>query len=766
MREFAQGLRTHCAGRGLLQSTALASALGLVCLWGDGAWAQQANSGAASASVDEIVVTANKREQKLQDVPAVVTAVTGTEMQEQHIQTSQDLLGFIPNFSTSTGSGRDQSDVVIRGVSSQDYNAGSSQAIGVYQDEIYFNSGVLSTEPFYDLERIEVLSGPQGTLWGHNTDGGAINVITQKPTQQFEAAGDVTYGLHDEFDVNGAVGGGITNDLAARLSFTHQERGDIVHNDYDGGGLGHFSDTGARLQLLWQPTEDLSVLTKIHGRWLAGDSIISYHYGLDGNGTDVNGFRAPSGFWTTNQNVINPIDNSDSHGISTTVNWKSDFATLTVLASYDKGRTEQRFDDDESPADEERSHYFQTAEQENLEARLTSNGDGPVTWIVGAAAFHDLQTEHLQLYSMDPDAYTEEYQYASAFNFQQTNQNYAGYGSATWHVAPEFTVIGGLRYTVELLQDHMYNYYYSVNPSAPESPQAGAFQGVMACQGVASSNCNGLTPVNNQESSRAPTGDLTLQYTPTKDSNIYVKVARGYRGGGFDQTASDQSALNPVKPEFVWDYETGTKFGVLDNRLQFDLSVFHYDFKDIQYFTYNGTVQALTSAPSATYNGGEASITYKPTRNLQFNASYAQTEAFLTGNFYTAGPDGNIYNTKGKRVPATPENTASIGATYIIPFDEDRLRLHTQWNYQGPSFFEVTQISDPAYQFLANKPYWMGNARITYEFGDGHYSLSGWVNNITNTHESVGSFSYSYLGMGGATHIDPITAGVTASANF
>jgi iron complex outermembrane recepter protein len=734
---------------------------------------------ALADDLQEIVVTATKREVKSQDVPATLTAMSGEQLSEQRILQALDLQGFVPNLSVVSPGGRDQPQFVLRGVGTQDYNPGTSQAIGIYQDEFYLNSFILSSEPYYDVDRIEVLNGPQGTLWGHNTTGGAINVITRKPTNDVEGYATLTYGSFNELDMDGAVGGPLIQDvLSGRVSFTHQSRDGWIHNEFDGGMLGKYDDNAERFQLLFTPNDQLSVLFKAHARNLSGDTTISFHSGYLAGGADFSGFIAPSAYNTVNQNVTDPIDTVSASGASITADWKLGFATLTMLGSYDQGHYNHYFDDDESPVDFETSHYTSHVQQENLELRLTSNNTGPVSWIGGVEYFNDSESGDQEFYSIDPTVGAPYYESgtfgATAVRYWQNTQNVAAYGNLTWHMSSQWSVIAGLRYTHERLHDQLNNGYYTVDPVEPTDPQLSSTGfATTACQGTIVPGCPVLTPqeqaaARGVQTTSEPTYDLTLQYQPTNALNFYARAARGYRGGGFNQGATEQIAVSTVQPEFVWDFEGGLKSSWLSGRLRANISYFHYNFTNLQYFSYLNNVALLANAASATYNGGEVELQYFLTPALDVGVTYGATDAvFGDKPFAVAGPDGNVYPGAGHRVPFTPQNTATVSGNYRFDLgDAGSLRFHAQWNYTGLQHDDVAQLPGPAYSYLLGRAYWVGNLRLAYAVPGDRLEVSAWVKNVTNSQPTIGEFAYPALELGGVYHIDPRTAGISLNAKF
>ena len=745
---FTARNRAQCARFGLATVISAAALAGLSAR----AVAEDAPTApSASTSVHEVIVTATKRATNIQRVPSALAAVDSTQLVSEHIENIQQLKS-IPAFNADTSYGRDQNQYYVRGVNTYNGNEGTASAIAVYQDETYLDSPSFGSEPLYDIDRVEVLYGPQGTLWGQNSTGGAINIVTRQPTTELTGYGKLTYGSYNELDAEGAVSGPLVADkLFARISFVRQASDGWILNKFNNQKLGDFADEAIRMQLLWKPNEKVSFLLKVKARDLSGNGAATYFgIGQGPSNTNVYGYQYSNSYNTIDANVTNPVDDLRTRGVSLVTKWDLGFAELMGLASYDKASGQTRFDDDATPVDLETFHNVKQAEQENLEVRLTSTAGGPISWIAGATFFNGTAGLQQQFYSLLMDYNLGDGPYAYGVRYSQDTKNYGVYGSFTWRLTRHLSLIAGGRYTYEKVTDNMNNVAYLINPVSPEVPTA---------------STDPLIPLaiqNAEETSSEPTGDVTLQYQPTDAINLYAKISRGYRGGGFNQVAFSQAAATIVRPEFIWAYEGGFKTTWLNHRLKLNGSVYHYDFSDIQEQSYVNNVNTLFNAATGKFTGGEIDVRYSPTDDLDFSASYAVVDRHIFG-YQGAGPDGNIYNVDFHK---TTDN-ANLSATYRWRLGAaGQVELHTDWNYAGTQYWGLVILSDPIWNFLAERPYWKGDASISYRPSSSHWELSAWVKNLTDQH-SYGSVSpYPYYELTVATHGMPRTYGLTLSASF
>jgi len=728
---------------------ALAATTALAALASPG-HAQTVPDAESAVAESELVVTATKRETSIQDVPGAVDAVSAERLSVERVDNIEQLRS-IPSFTGDTAFGRDQNRYIVRGVGTYNGNEGTSSAVASYQDETYFDSPSFGSEPFFDLQRIEVLSGPQGTLWGQNSTAGAVNIVTQKPTRILSGHGSLTYGSFNEINAEGAISGPLVeNTLFARLSFVRQSRDGWINNTYNNEMIGDYADEAFRGQLLWEPNDKFSALLRVRARDLSGDGAVPWFgVGLLPGNTNVYGYQYPQTYDSLSINVTEPVNELTSRGVSLVVNSDLQFAELMVLASHDEASGESRFDDDASPLDLERFHHKKSAEQQNFEVRLTSPDDRRFSWIAGLSYFHGISGLEQQFYSLQDDPY---FVYGYGVRFGQDKSNYGIYGSFTVRLTDAVSLIAGGRYTHEEVEGDIDNVIYRINPISPEE------------LGNSPEPLIPLASLQEKITSSEPTGDLTLQYQPDDKFNFYAKVARGYRGGAFNSAASSQAAAVAVQPEYAWSYEAGARTQWLDRKLTLNATIYRSEFTDLQRNTYVNNVQTLFNAGMAEYTGLDFSADYSPTESLSLSTglSYVQRKVF---GYSASGPDGNIYAVSFDE-PYTQANFALTNRWPIAGRGE--VSLHTSWNYIGERLLASSLIlpADPVWAFMQQDGYWRGDASVAYEPAGQQWRLAGWVKNLTDEQTLQYAIGYPAYGLALATHGDPRTMGVSLEFKF
>lgn len=719
-----------------------ATAIGFMASTAGIATAQEARSN--SPIIEEVVVTVNKREQQIQDVPSAVTALGGADLAEQQILEVRDLNGRVPGLAISSSSGRGAAQVFLRGVGSVNFNPETASAIGMYQDEVYYNTGL--TEPYFDIERVEIARGPQGTLFGKNTTGGAINVITRKPTADPGGYVNVSYGRFNQLDIEGAGGAAIIDGtLSGRVAATRQSRDGYITNTYDGKELGRYVDDAVRAQLRWTPTDGSDILLKVHARSLDGNPAIYRHVPTRASGTDAYGYRFTGDIDEVELNVSDPATSVRQRGVQITGNFDVGFADLVTILSNDQSESLTNYDDDGSPNDVERSRYDRGSEQSIIEARLVSSGSGPLSWIVGYHFFTENLTSLYQYISQEPS-----FPFGIHGDFTQDTRSDAVYANLQFKLSDQLTLIGGGRYTRETKEAELTGLSYNPDPLDPFNPFITALPPTVT------------SAQDDKKRWEEPTYDLTLQYQPTADLNIYAKYAHGFRAGGFNSGAYNQAAVTTVDPELLDAYELGAKTNWADGRVTFNTAVYYYDFSDRQTFQYQGTTPVLVNAGTANFTGADVELVVEPITDLSFAISAGVVKAEI-GGYNARGPDGVV------RPVDTDDTETNVGAVadYLIPLAIGELRLHTDWTYRSENnlggYVEDVGLG-PEWDYLKEDPYWLGNVQITLAPTD-KFEVSLWGRNVTDERRRTTSYIL-FSGVGGIILTDPATYGVSVRTRF
>jgi iron complex outermembrane receptor protein len=357
--------------------------------------------------IDEIVVTAQKRSQNIQDVNIAVTAITADEIKELGLVESYQIAAQTPNLRIVNQFGSNVPTFTIRGVGLNDFNINNNSAVGIYVDEAYQVSPAMLGFQLFDMERVEVLKGPQGTLYGKNTTAGAVNYVSQKPGQSFEASVSIDYGRWDAARVEGAIGGPLSDEIAIRLAAVGSWGGAYIDNRVESRDVGRADRYAWRFQAAYDPSDNLDIFVNIHGGKNQSDGGYYQHAGLLDPVTFGNCQAALDGRYDpascTDFNLYSDTDNNpyagdidlpnrlddEAYGASVKLDWASDAFTLTSITAFEVFDRYQTEDADASPNPVLHDWWDDEIEQYSQEFRITSNDGGSPSWIGGLYFLHD-----------------------------------------------------------------------------------------------------------------------------------------------------------------------------------------------------------------------------------------------------------------------------------------------------------------------------------------------------------------------------------------
>ena len=690
--------------------------------------ASVAFAGAARAqdTLGEIVVTAQKREQNLQDVPVAVDAFSGAALQSAGAVQPVDLAAMTPNLSTKNAVGNTMPIFTLRGIGLNDFATNGTQPVGVYLDEVYLaNNSELSFQ-MMDMQQVEVLKGPQGTLYGRNTTAGAVNFITNKPPQTFDAGVDVTGGQWELFGLNAFVNGPLTDTLSGRFSISgeRQFEGYFV-NDVTGQDWGQTRRYNWRGQLLWDFGRT-HILVNLHGgvdhsdnwyyKWI--DEAVPGQTAVSSQLAALAAQANPNIYHGNHTDQPQPYIDNLSNGLTTTIDHDFDVATLksiTSIENLDDVRTE---DFGSVPAADGWNRYAGHLVQYSEEARLTSNGAKAWNWIVGAFVGRDRLRESDLFNELQNPVYST---YILNEAYLQTTTSAALFAHNDISLTDALHLTVGLRYTdeekhytggtVPLPGDH------SSNPFFPDGT-------------VCVPSCLVDTVLKYHE----PTGKIGLDY---RFDNIltYVSASRGYKSGGVTGFyVTDVGAKAPYNPEFINAYETGFKSSWADNTLRFNGALFYYDYKDLQAF---GVVPNSEGADEfrifniakSRVEGLELETSWLPFSGFKWDLGLGLLNSkVLASDIQTIAASGALVGIVGNRLGNAPNIELDTGLSYHWALAESRTAtVEIDANYRGGTFYYVQ--GDPR-QFEPART--LVNPRITLGGPGDIWKLSVWAKNVTN----------------------------------
>jgi len=628
-----------------------------------------AQESADGVAVDEVVVTAQKRAENLQDVPVSVTALSGQSLTDRGVTNVIGLNNLAPGLRVSSGDAAANPKIFIRGVGLSDFNPNSSSGVGIYVDGVYVSSPLAQMAGFFDIGQIEILRGPQGTLYGRNTNGGAVNVTTKRPTQAFTAEATAEYATYDAVNLTGAVGGGvIPGVLAVRAVGQFVDDGGYTYNRVTGNDLNETRYWALRLSALYTPTEDLEALFQVNRFANRGDATQPQHralFPLTAGAAGPDGFCAPA-FYGTAQcgDAFGYVDTDgddraldansegkdkiDLFGASANVTWDLGNVSLVSVTAFSWAHRNAFENTDVSPNQMLEINYLARQRQFTQELRLQSNDpDARLKWVLGAyymdETVKDASTQDVlrDLRPLFPDGFSLADSVAAfSYPYTQKTKSYAAFGQADYQVTDRLTATVGLRYSAD---DKSFDY---------RSQAEGGLIVLLTSQ--------------QDKTFSAWSGRLGLRYEVSDDVSVYATYNRGFKSGGFfGGLATTPEELIPYDNEQLDAFEVGLKSELFERRLRLNLSAFYYDYQDQQVFAQalrNGlTVLVLDNAANSEVYGAEIEATAKITRNLSIDAGLSLLDATY-GEYVSEGDDFS-----GNRLPQSPKLTFNIAANYSHP---------------------------------------------------------------------------------------------------
>lgn len=708
----------------------------------------------------DIVVTAQRREQSLLQVPLAISALGGETLQNKGISNSASLATAVPNLQVSSPYGNTQPNFSLRGISvANEYNSNQASPVGVYIDDVYIAARTSHGMGLFDLERVEVLRGPQGTLFGRNTTGGAINFITRTPKLSGENGyAEAGYGNFDTFKAQGALEATMVEDqLGIRVAANYEKGDGQIRNVAAGGRDANSIDTlQGRLALRIKP-----------GNGPLDIKIRAYAGRDRGTQAGIHGLTGPDtpgqGFFDVNENRIGE-SRTDAWGVAANVALElSPEMTLTSITSYDGGKQDLQQAADGSPLDVLDINWRSNFRQFSEEVRLNYEGDR--LKLVGGG-----------FYGWDRTITDNRFNIGSAIapgvnggffqHYRQSRRSYAAFLQGDYDLTDQLVLTLGARYTWDKAKYRDgFAYLFAGDVGGPDLPLAST----VPCAGVAGTCA--YDPAERYEidgSNKALTGRAALSYTFDSGTLVYASYSRGYRSGAFNGGGYTSSVgITYIDPERVNAYEIGVKGRFLDNKLTLSGAGFYYDYSNQQVQdTRPGPVSFLVNAPKSQVYGGEVEATFRAFPGFVINAS----GGYLHASYKELTLQGT--DLSGNALPFAPRWTATAGFDWTI-FDTgaDSVTFSPTVNYFSRQFFSPFNDTDAAGTGQVNaelqqKGYAKVNATLAWVHGP--IQLRGWVNNAFN--RKVYSYGLDLRGAGFPYNFlvpaTPRTYGVTARFSF
>lgn len=654
--------------------------------------AAQANR---SSGNDEIIVTAQKRAQSLNDVGLSITAASGAQLQSLGIQNAGDLAKITPGF-TFTKSQDGTPLYTLRGVGFNDYTLGASPAVSVYVDQVPLAYGAFTQGASLDLERVEVLKGPQGILFGQNSTGGAINYIAAKPTQELEAGMSASYGRFNTFDGEAYVSGPISDTLAVRLAGGTTLSGPWQYNYNRDDKLGSQDSLRGRFQAEWRPTEKLTLLFSANGWRDKSDTQAGQ---LQGTFLQLNEQSAPAAAAAGAADLTETLRRiSVFRGLQTApdnaraADWDADrklrrddgFFQLSMRADYELSdditltsltalsRYNENYVVDRDGAALKNAGVNADGRVKGFNQELRLSGDmGGINWLVGGnyaknkvRSANDILTGDSTNTAILPGG---PWIAASTTTITQDITDWAVFGNLDAEVTDTITVLGGARYAKSTN-----DYTSCMRGDIGMQTTFGALSDVISGTPGAPLDANSCLSMDaiTFENTRVPYADslkednfswrLGVNYKPNDDVLLYALASRGYKSGSFPTLpASTTAQFRPVTQESVTAYEVGAKISAMDRALQFNLAAFHYIYRDKQIRglildpVFN-QLEQLVNVPKARINGAEVEVTARPTRGLTLRGAVTYVDSKVL-DFTGINNERVLADYRGSKLPFSPK---------------------------------------------------------------------------------------------------------------
>jgi iron complex outermembrane receptor protein len=728
-------------------------------------------TGDAGAQLEEIVVTARHREEAAERVPIALSSLTATELSATRTVNLTDLAPLVPSMQLIQFNPRN-TNLTIRGLGSNVAiaNDGLETGVGIYIDGVYYARPGEAMFDMFDLERIEVLRGPQGTLFGRNTTAGAVTIYSAAPTFTPQASAEVSVGDYGYYQLRGVVSGPIVDGkLAGRLSVYGTSRDGFVRNVVTGQTLQDYGDDGARAQLLFNPDDVLTVRVIGDYGYQEENCCINVPAGVATR--LANGQPFPDGFYSRASRigyVPLPIDpkarltdvdspihaKAEQGGISIEADWALDETVLTGISSYRYWNwyPHNDFDDIGAPiltAADTPSRERQASQ----ELRFTSPADRTVQYTGGLYYFHeDVQSSPLVQYGADAAGWILPPGvplalgnlaldgFANAGHEAVTTNSYAAYAQATWHIDDRWSLTGGLRYTFD---DKSGVFAQQQQGGVPLSALPPAARGPVSTIRNTLSEPNAYSTGLDQG---GVSGTASISYQIDDETLAYASYARGVKSGGLNLAALPPGVSSTLKPESIDDYELGLKTTLLDRRVSLNAALYWAQDSNYQSLYANPALVTsyIANVGEVRSRGVEIDLRASPLEGLSLTLSSAYDDASYVS--YPMGPcpleqlNEMVCNLAGRPLPGAPRWATSLAAEYVRPAGElFAFAVNTyvggQYSYRS-SFF--TGVNDSVYARVPG--YSLLDLRAGLRADDDVWDLSFWVRNAADT------FYYATLG--------------------
>lgn len=696
---------------------------------------------AHSSILEEVVVTAQKREQSVQDVGIAVSAMSGDQMEAMGYDNAQQVTAMAPGVSTIQPNGEANYAIGIRGVANSDFTTNVESPVAIYLDEVYVSQMSGAGFALFDMERVEILRGPQGTLFGRNATGGLAHFISRKPGEELEGYGKVTVGDYSQLKFEGAVGGPITDTLSARVAISTHDNDGYITNRL-GEDLNNADDQSARLLVAWAPSDTFELLLSVRG----SEQDIRTGFFENVSSVGAPGELTPNqpnpvlGGYLDNDGDVFAGDYDDpgyndlkTRGYSATMKWDTDSFSLTSITDY--STVERRYIEDSDASPVSFFNFFLTTDAKQFSQELRIDGETDrFKWVAGAY-YLDLDVNDSNGGITDPfigPAPTPGAEAGLNNPYSSLLESVSVFGQTEFALSDTLRAIVGLRAINDKKDfDYQIEAVEFINPDIRNFDSA--------------SNLNSLGVLGSYSGERDDTewsGRLALDWTPNDDVLVYASWNRGVKGSGFNAPIFP---LNPpdtdyndetmsFEPEQLDAYEIGAKLSFLGGLARLNGAMYYYDYQDYQAFNIIG-LDSLTSNAEADSSGFELELQASPTEGLDIllGLAYNDINVTLASGFDTTSVQ-------------SPEWSANAMLRYEWQLGFGSIAIQGDMNYRSEHIFALTKLDN-----VTENGYTISNMSLTYTSESAAWTASAFVDNVTDEEYLVQTFDLSTTAVFGLT---------------
>ncbi|MFO1469029.1 MAG: TonB-dependent receptor [Steroidobacteraceae bacterium] len=708
---------------------------------------------AESTRLEEIVVTAQRKVESAQTIGLALSVVAGDDLAEKGVQKVNDLQNATPSLEVEPAFGSGQPQFRLRGVGFIDYTANNSSPVGVSIDQVALPFPIQSQGQLFDIDRVEVLRGPQGTLYGRNTTGGAVNFITNRPTADFHAGITAEAGSHRGLNAEGFVSGALADTLNGRLSWATEQGGAWQRDRISGENLGDKHKVAARAQFDWTPAQGVDLLLNLHFSQDRSESpgLQLFRDYDPGNGNPVipadaspylTGWSLQPGF--AQSLGIAPFHrpgvNNSNNGVDLTARIDIGAVQLTSITAYNKLLRRELGDWDATQYAQSDAYFRDTAKVFSQEVRLASTGTGAFGWLAGVYYSNekfaeDFFSDFNQSPLVGGTAHTSS---------SQDGRSFGIFGQVNYRFTSRLKGILGLRF------EHESRDLNDLSTSF-EIPGVVVIPSLTGPQNRTASNSDG-------------SGKIGLEYQVTDRTLLYGSISRGVKSGGYNiHNTVNAASVGPFAPEKLLAYELGVKSDVTAT-FRLNASVFYYDYRDQQVLSKvfdpvsQSYIGSFVNAPKSEIHGIEVEATWRPVEGLTID----QYAGYKTGKYKSAILNGDTppkdFNGQDLSFPK-----ASYGGDVSYDVHLGALKLTPELNYSYHAEYKQLFLLGPDYTLPS---YWLANANLTLAPAEGRsWTASLWVRNLFDKRYDL-TRNFFLPGSFVAAAGEPATFGIRASYSF